>query len=233
MILNKKLTEKSIFFTDETQIDLCNFINDSIRLSKENQEKLKKGDLDVYNLITKPKKKFEKSIMIARGISFNGLGKLMLLNGTENEFCYAQAILYYKDDINRLNKNLIFEQDGASAHTSKSNKALLDKTFGDNWIQNPPNSPDMAYPIERLWGILKNRVKRRNPQDINDLIKFTFEEWYSVPKTLVENLCKNYIKKIEKILELNGRLEQEHLNQIRDNEGEYADGHVWKKITLK
>ena len=151
MILNKKLTEKSIFFTDETHIDLCNFINDSIRLSKENQEKLKKGDLDVYNLITKPKKKFEKSIMIARGISFNGLGKLMLLNGTENEFCYAQAILYYKDDINRLNKNLIFEQDGASAHTIKSNKALLDKTFGDNWIQNPPNSPDMAYPIERLW----------------------------------------------------------------------------------
>ena len=52
----KKFTEKSIFFTDETQIDLCNFINDSIRLSKENQEKLKKGDLDVYNLITKPKK---------------------------------------------------------------------------------------------------------------------------------------------------------------------------------
>ena len=50
------------------------------------------------------------------------------------------------------------------------------------------------------------------------------------PKTLVENLCKNYIKKIEKILELNGaRLEQEHLNQIRDNEGEYADGHIWKK----
>ena len=106
MILEKKLTEKSIFFTDETQIDLCNFINDSIRLSKENQEKLKKGDLDVYNLITRQKKKFEKSIMVAGGISFNGLGKLMLLNGTENEFCYAQAILYYKDDINRLNKNL-------------------------------------------------------------------------------------------------------------------------------
>ena len=59
----------TLFITDETQIDLCNYINDSIRLSKENQEKLKKGRLDVYELITTPKKKFEKSIMEAGGIS--------------------------------------------------------------------------------------------------------------------------------------------------------------------
>ena len=50
----------NLFITDETQIDLCNYINDSIRLIKENQEKLKKGRLDVYELITTPKKKFEK-----------------------------------------------------------------------------------------------------------------------------------------------------------------------------
>ena len=56
----------------------------------------------------------------------------MLLNGIENEFCYAQAILNYKNDINRLkgSKELIFEQDGAPAHTCKLNKALLNKLFG-------------------------------------------------------------------------------------------------------
>ena len=41
------------------------FINDSIRLSRENQEKLKSGDEEVFKLINKPEKKFEKSIMIA------------------------------------------------------------------------------------------------------------------------------------------------------------------------
>ena len=76
---------------------------------------MKKGELDVYDLITRPKKKFEKSIMVAGGISHNGVGKLMLLNGTENEFCYAQAILNYKKDVQRLNKNLIFDQEGAKS----------------------------------------------------------------------------------------------------------------------
>ena len=60
MILKKKVKGTNLFITDETQIDLCNYINDSIRLIKENQEKLKKGRLDVYELITTPKKKFEK-----------------------------------------------------------------------------------------------------------------------------------------------------------------------------
>ena len=63
--IKKKWTGKEIFFTDETQIDLCNYVNDAIRLSKDNQEKLKKGDLDVYDLITRPQKKFEKSFMVA------------------------------------------------------------------------------------------------------------------------------------------------------------------------
>ena len=81
-----------------------------------------------------PKKKFEKSIMIAGGISIYGTGKLILLNGKENEFCYAQAILNYKKDIEELKgkKDFNFEQDGSPAHTSKSNKALLDKFFDKN-----------------------------------------------------------------------------------------------------
>ena len=64
----------------------------------------------------------------------------MPLNGTEIEFCYAQAILNYKNDIEELkDKNeLIFELNEAPAYTSKSNQALLDKCFGKNWIQNPP-----------------------------------------------------------------------------------------------
>ena len=49
------------------------------------------------------------------------------------------------------NTNLLFEQDGASCHKSKSNTLLLDQQFGKNgWIQNPPNSPDLAFPIEDL-----------------------------------------------------------------------------------
>jgi len=58
MIL-KKYQNGNIFWTDETQIDLCNYTHDYIRLSKGNQEKLEKGELDAYELITRPKKKLE------------------------------------------------------------------------------------------------------------------------------------------------------------------------------
>ena len=176
--------------------------------------------------------------MVAGGISFKGVGRQMFLNGTENEFCYAQAILNYKKDVDRLGRNLIFEQDGARSHTSKSNIALINKKF-KNWVQNPPNSPDIVYPIEDLWGILKNRVKRRAPKNIEELTLFFFEEWYSIPQSLINNLFKNFIKRIKKILELGGaRLEIEHLKEIKKEEeeeenGEYGDKHKWEKKLLK
>lgn len=109
--------------------------------------------------------------------------------------------------------DLIFEQDGAQAHKSKSNIHLLNKLFCESGqIQNPPNSPDLASPIEDLWAILKPRVKRRNPNSIEQLKVFILEEWYSKPINLVQNLFKGYINRIKKVIELNGRiLELEHL----------------------
>ena len=61
MIL-KNYQKRNIFWTDETQINLCNYTRDYIRLSKENKEKLEKGDLDVYDLITMPKKNLKNQL---------------------------------------------------------------------------------------------------------------------------------------------------------------------------
>ena len=89
----------------------------------------------------------------------------------------------------KINKELILEQDGAKAHTSKNNIALLNELFNeDKWIQNPPNSPDLAYPIETLWNILKVRIKKRNPKTIEELKQFLREEWSSIPKSLLKKL---------------------------------------------
>ena len=115
-------------------------------------------------MTTKETNKFPKSIMFAGGISYYGLSDLMILEGTMNEFSYAQAILYYKESIEEKKKNnkIIFQQDGASSHTSKSNEKLLNEIFENSgWIQNPPNSPDLAYPIETLWANLKKNKRKR------------------------------------------------------------------------
>ena len=128
----------------------------------------------------------------------------------------------------KYNTNTIFEQDGARAHTSKSNLNLLNKIFGENkYIQNPLNSADLAYPIEALWVIIKQRIKRKNPKIIDELKKYITEEWNSIPKSIIENLFKNYIKRVKKVIELDGaRLEPEHLKKLG---GVKKEVHNWKE----
>ena len=117
--------------------------------------------------------------MIAGGINFYGLSLLIFLDRTMNEFSYGQALLFYEDYIEKIGREqqikIIFEQDGGQSHSSKSNLFLLEKLFTKGgWIQNPPNSPDSEYPIENLWGIIKPRVRRRNPKSIDELKKYLF-----------------------------------------------------------
>ena len=45
---------------DESQMDCNPFVNEHIRLSPENTEKLKKGDPEALNLLNKDAEKFHK-----------------------------------------------------------------------------------------------------------------------------------------------------------------------------
>ena len=219
-ILNKMINGKNIFFTDETQIKTGSYFNDSIRLSQENQKKIKEGKIEAYNLINREEKKFEGSIMVAGGVSSVGLSNIILVENTVNEFAYAQMLLYFKEDFDKLQEKaegqLYFEQDGATPHTSESNKKLIKKLFGNNLVQNAPNSPDLAYPIENIWGYLKPRIKKRNPKTIEELKKYTVEEWNKIPLKVSKNCGAHYTERLKKIIEIKGeRLEQYHLNQIK------------------
>ena len=183
-LIDNHIIGKNIFFTDETQIKCEYAKNKKIRLSTDNTQKLKKGDPEVLKLMERDKEKFPKSIMLAGGISYYGLSDLMIVEGTMNEFAYAQAILLYKENVEefkKMNKNIIFEQDGATCHTSKANKKLLNLIFGKKgWIQNSPSSPDLVYPIETVWAELKDKVGNRNPKTYEDLKNDCIEEWNKI-----------------------------------------------------
>ena len=79
----------------------------------------------------------------------------------------------------------------------------------------------MAYPIENIWGYLKPRIKKRNPQIIEELKQYTVEEWNKIPLKMIKNCGAHYTKRLKKIIEIKGeRLEQYHLNQIKEEENE-------------
>ena len=211
---------KNIFFTDETRMDTApNTKGESIRVSSITRNKIKNGEEEGYKKINRETKKYEASIIVAGGASFYGLSDLILLDGTMRDFSYAQALEFYKEnyeEFKKKNENLYFEQDGASCHTSKKIKLLLENLFGDKLIQNAPHSPDIAYPIETLWAELKKRVKSRNPKNPEELKIITIEEWNKIPIDYVKKLFINFRKRCEKIIELNGgRLEPENLREIR------------------
>lgn len=172
-LLKMKFEGKNFFFTDETKIDL-EPPNDQIRLGSQKKKEVSKGKEEALKLVTVPVKKHESSIMVSGGISYYGLSDLFLLNGNMNNFAYSQTLNYFKKNYDKFNKkNLYFEQDGARAHTSKENINLLNELFPKKWVQNSPNSPDIAYPIETLWARLKRNVKFRHPKNLEDLKKIT------------------------------------------------------------
>ena len=57
-------------------------------------------------------------------------------------------------------------------------------------------------------------MKSRDPQTIEELKQYLLEEWNAIPKDMIQNLCRNYLKRIEKVLELDGaRIEPEYFKK--------------------
>ena len=60
-----------------------------------------------------------------------------------------------------------FHQDNDPKHRSKVAKEFLDREVPKT-IDWPPNSHDLN-PMENMWSILKRRVEKRKPSDIDEL----------------------------------------------------------------
>ena len=126
-------------------------------------------------------------------------------------------MLYYKDNFDIFKGIIYFEQEDATPQRNAVNIALIGKLFGEKaFLQNPPNSPDIAYPIETLWGYLKPGIKKRDPKNLKELKEIALEEWNLIPKERIKNCGLNWIRRLKKIIEIGGeRLENCHLREIR------------------
>ena len=180
---------QDIFFTDECRFLLDTPVNpqtNQIRFNKMDLIRLKNGDNVIYEKLNVPQPKYTIGFMVAGGISEFGVGKLIFCVGTMNTKSYCQTIGYYKEDVMRLNKNLYFQQDGASCHTAKKSIAEINLTFNNKLDFWPANSPDLS-PIENIWSILKEKLHERKHQTLDDLKKHLIFLWNRIPV----GLCRN------------------------------------------
>jgi transposase len=97
----------------------------------------------------------------------------------------------------------IFQQDNSPIHTARSIRNYLNNA-GILVLDWPSKSPDLN-PIENLWNILKQAVRKRLPKTLDQLENFILEEWRNLEECTVRNLCASVPSRVLKCIQVHGK----------------------------
>lgn len=113
-------------------------------------------------------------------------------------------------------QNTWFQQDGAAPHFAVNVRGYLNETFFERWIGRrgtiewPPRSPDLSPLDFFLWGYLKDRVYRTNPENLDELRRRIIQETAVIPRDMIRNAVQSFYNRIGYCQETNGE-QFEHL----------------------
>lgn len=202
---HSKWTSKNwntVIFSDESRFEVC--VGDSRkRVLRKASEAFKSDCL-------KRTVKFKKSVMVWGCMSGQGVGHLALIDGIVNSMKYQQILENYLlpsiDALKGENGVFIFQQDGASCHTSKSTKNWL-ATKSIAPISWPSSSPDLS-PIETLWHIMKKKLRTNPASTVEELKLKLCEIWQSFTPDLCANLVGTMSDRINSVINRKGDVTQ-------------------------
>jgi len=95
-----------------------------------------------------------------------------------------------------------FQHDNDPKHTCRVAKQFLEHHVPET-IDWPANSPDLN-PIENLWSVIKRRVEKRRPKNLNELEQFLHEEWTRIDKSIIIHLVGSMKARCLAIIESEG-----------------------------
>ena len=166
-----------------------------------------------------PVMKFSPKVMVWGAMSYSGLTELHIVpqNQSVNQEYYCTKILE-GNLFPRMRKNLtrgskfdvklvpdmsqmIFQQDGARAHTALRTQQLLQDKIPHFWSKDmwPANSPD-------LWSILGDKVdeEKVQPSTIKGLERILKTAWKKISPETLENLFFSMPGRIQAVLDAKG-----------------------------
>ena len=129
------------------------------------------------------------SVMVWSYFTKKGVGKLVILDRTMDCFYYRQILEEnLLPSIQRLGlgTNFIFMHDNDPKHTSALVKDWL-RNNGIQVMQWPSSSPDLN-PIEHLWDVLEDRMKKHHSKNKTELTLHPMEEWSKIELSVLEKL---------------------------------------------
>jgi hypothetical protein len=102
-------------------------------------------------------------------------------------------------------RNCLFHQDSATAHTAAYTVVILHEFFGENVITKDFGHQDRLILLVQtfLWSYLKDTVYRSNPRDLKQL-KMNITHAIEVNEGTLRKVARNMVKRVDKCIEMNG-----------------------------
>ena len=98
--------------------------------------------------------------------------------------------------------NFVLQDDNDPKHRAK----IIEKWKNDNnikYLDWPSNSPDLN-PIENIWAILKNKVRKLKSKTLNELRSNIIESWNNIDQQTIINTINSMPKRIKDVIDNNG-----------------------------
>ncbi|GFT69829.1 transposable element Tcb1 transposase [Trichonephila clavipes] len=102
-----------------------------------------------------------------------------------------------------IGDSFVFQEDNARPHRARLVENMLEAETIQR-IEWPACSPDLN-PIEHVWDMLGRRIasRPRPPATVRDL-RLHFEEWNSIPQSLIDNLIASMANRCAAVLAVRG-----------------------------
>ena len=148
------------------------------------------------------------SVMVWGCISWEGVGPLVLVEGTLDQYRYvnllSKHLVPYLKEIDEQHPGVIFQSDNAPCHTAEYTIQWL-QSHGINRMPWPAQSPDLN-PIEHLWDYLDRQLRKRRPLPTSSagMAAALQDEWGKIPLDVVRNLISSMPNRAAAVIKAKG-----------------------------
>ena len=145
--------------------------------------------------------KFPKILMVWGAVRFDGKRVLCRCNGNVDSFEYQRILRGALPQI--YTTRYLFQHDGAPCHRSASTARYLEQEavrMLQNW---PPQSPDLNV-IENLWSIMKDKLKERQYNTLDELWTAANDIWSKIPNDTIMKLYQSIPNRIKAVVDRKG-----------------------------